>query len=155
MALWGTLLGAMTLGRPGDRFGSRDVLKFVGVLYLGASLGAAFAWDLPSFLVFRFLTGIAIGGSSVLAPARQRGAGSWPPPRCPHSCFSCYCFSFRRVQLSGINAIIYYLFAASQGAVIWVYLSAIFPKGVSLEQLGRTLGDASPRFAMMNKATEL
>ena len=68
MALWGTLLGAMTLGRPGDRFGSRDVLKFVGVLYLVASLGAAFAWDLPSFLVFRFRTGIAIGGSSVLAP---------------------------------------------------------------------------------------
>jgi len=81
-ALWGTLLGAITLGRPGDRFGSRDVLKFVAVLYLGCSLGAAFAWDLPSFLVFRFLTGIAIGGSSVLAPvyiaevapASQRGA---------------------------------------------------------------------------------
>ena len=24
-ALWGTLFGALTLGRPGDRFGSREV----------------------------------------------------------------------------------------------------------------------------------
>jgi sugar porter (SP) family MFS transporter len=81
-ALWGTLLGALTIGKPGDRFGSRDVLKFVAVLYMAGALGCALAWNLPSFLVFRFLTGIAIGGSSVLAPvyiaevapARQRGA---------------------------------------------------------------------------------
>lgn len=80
-ALWGTLLGAATLGRPGDQLGARDMLKVIGVLYIAGSLGAALAWDLPSFLVFRFLTGIAIGGSSVFAPvyiaeispARQRG----------------------------------------------------------------------------------
>jgi sugar porter (SP) family MFS transporter len=82
MALWGTLFGALTMGRPGDRFGSREVLKFIGLLYLAAALGCALAWNLPSFLVFRFLIGVAIGGSSVLAPvyiaeaspAQQRGA---------------------------------------------------------------------------------
>jgi sugar porter (SP) family MFS transporter len=81
-ALWGTLLGASTLGRPGDQLGSLDMLKLIGALYVASSVGAALSWDLPSFLVFRFLTGIAIGGSSVLAPvyiaevapARQRGA---------------------------------------------------------------------------------
>jgi len=81
-ALWGTLLGALTLGRPGDQFGSRAVLKFIGLLYFGAALGCALAWNLASFLVFRFLIGVAIGGSSVLAPvyiaeaspAAQRGA---------------------------------------------------------------------------------
>ncbi len=26
-ALWGTLVGALTLGRPGERYGSRAVLK--------------------------------------------------------------------------------------------------------------------------------
>lgn len=67
-ALWGTLFGALTMGRPGDQFGSREVLKFIGVLYLAAALGCALAWNLPSFLVFRFLIGVAIGGSSVLAP---------------------------------------------------------------------------------------
>ena len=67
-ALWGTLFGAMTLGKPGDRFGSRELLKFIGLLYLLAAAGCALAWSLPSFLVFRFLIGVAIGGSSVLAP---------------------------------------------------------------------------------------
>jgi len=70
------------MGRPGDRFGSREVLKFVGLLYLVAALGCALAWDLTSFMVFRFLIGVAIGGSSVLAPvyiaeaspAERRGA---------------------------------------------------------------------------------
>src|ERR1700733_10866624 len=42
-ALWGTLLGALTLGRPGDQFGSRAVLKFIGLLYFGAALGCALA----------------------------------------------------------------------------------------------------------------
>jgi sugar porter (SP) family MFS transporter len=81
-ALWGTLLGALTMGRPGDKFGSREVLKFVGLLYLVAALGCALAWNLASFLAFRFLIGVAIGGSSVLAPvyiaetspAERRGA---------------------------------------------------------------------------------
>ena len=67
-ALWGTLLGALTLGRPGDRFGAREGLKFIAALYLIAALGAALAWNLTSFVAFRFLTGVAIGGSSILAP---------------------------------------------------------------------------------------
>ena len=62
-ALWGTLCGALTIGRPGDRFGSRDVLKFIGLLYLVAAVGCALAWNLTSLLVFRFLIGVAIGGS--------------------------------------------------------------------------------------------
>ncbi len=81
-ALWGTLLGASAIGRPGDRLGSRTVLRLIAVLYVCSALGCALAQNLPTFLVFRFLTGISIGGSSVLAPvyiaeaapARQRGA---------------------------------------------------------------------------------
>jgi sugar porter (SP) family MFS transporter len=67
-ALWGTLFGALTMGKLGDQFGSREALKFIGALYLLAALGCALAWSLPSFLVARFLIGVAIGGSSVLAP---------------------------------------------------------------------------------------
>jgi sugar porter (SP) family MFS transporter len=81
-ALWGTLLGALAMGKPGDHFGTRDTLRFIGALYLVSALGCALAWSLPSFVGFRFLIGIAIGGSSVLAPvylaeivpARRRGA---------------------------------------------------------------------------------
>jgi sugar porter (SP) family MFS transporter len=68
IALWGTLLGALVAGRPGDRHGSRDMLRVVGLLYVISALGSALAWNLSSFIVFRFFAGIAIGGSSVLAP---------------------------------------------------------------------------------------
>jgi sugar porter (SP) family MFS transporter len=81
-ALWGTLLGALIVGRPGDRYGSRDVLRVVGLLYVISALGCALAWNIASFVVWRFIAGLAIGASSVLAPvylaeiapAKRRGA---------------------------------------------------------------------------------
>jgi len=81
-ALVGTALGALLAGIPGDRYGSRDSLKFVGYLYVISALGSALSWSLPAFYVFRFIGGLAIGASSVLAPvyiaeiapASRRGA---------------------------------------------------------------------------------
>jgi sugar porter (SP) family MFS transporter len=67
-ALWGTLLGALIAGRPGDRYGSRNMLRLIAALYLVSAVGCALSWNLASFVLCRFLTGIAIGGSSVLAP---------------------------------------------------------------------------------------
>jgi sugar porter (SP) family MFS transporter len=67
-ALWGTLIGAMTAGIPGDRYGARDSLRALAFFYIVSGLGSALAWDWPALLVFRFIGGLAIGGSSVLAP---------------------------------------------------------------------------------------
>ncbi|MEO6078342.1 MAG: sugar porter family MFS transporter [Steroidobacteraceae bacterium] len=67
-ALLGTFIGALVAGAPGDRFGSRDTLKTVGFMYVASALGCAFCWNLESFYVFRFIGGLAIGASSVLAP---------------------------------------------------------------------------------------
>ena len=67
-ALFGTTLGALFAGIPGDAFGSRDSLKAVGFLYVVSAVGSALYWSLPSFYVFRFIGGLAIGASSVLAP---------------------------------------------------------------------------------------
>jgi sugar porter (SP) family MFS transporter len=67
-ALLGTFIGALFAGAPGDRYGSRDTLKAVGYLYVASALGCAFCWNLESFYVFRFIGGLAIGASSVLAP---------------------------------------------------------------------------------------
>ena len=66
--LVGTFLGALLAGPPGDRFGSRDALKAVGAMYVVSAIGCAFCWSLESFYVFRFIGGLAIGASSVLAP---------------------------------------------------------------------------------------
>jgi MFS transporter, SP family, arabinose:H+ symporter len=81
IALVGTVLGSLLAGIPGDRFGRRDSLRVMAVLYLISALGCAFAWDWYSLVFFRFIGGLAIGGSSVLgpmyiaeiAPAKLRG----------------------------------------------------------------------------------
>ncbi len=67
-ALCGTVLGSMTAGIPGDRYGRRDSLRIMAVLYLLTALGCAFAWNWYALLFFRVLGGLAIGGSSVLGP---------------------------------------------------------------------------------------
>jgi SP family arabinose:H+ symporter-like MFS transporter len=67
-ALWGTILGAMFAGFPGDRYGRRDSLRGMAVLYVISAVGCAFAWNWASLVVFRFIGGIGIGGSSVLGP---------------------------------------------------------------------------------------
>src|SRR5690349_9359061 len=81
VALVGTVLGAILAGIPGDRYGRRDSLRVMAVLYLVSALGCGIAWDWYSLLAFRFLGGLGIGGSSVLgpmyiaeiAPAKWRG----------------------------------------------------------------------------------
>ena len=67
-ALLGTFIGALFAGIPGDRLGSRDSLKIVGLMYVVSALGCALCWNIESFYVFRFIGGLAIGASSVLAP---------------------------------------------------------------------------------------
>jgi len=68
IALVGTVIGALTAGSLGQKFGSREMLRLTAVLYLVSSIGCAFApnWDLLLFA--RFLGGLGIGGSSVLGP---------------------------------------------------------------------------------------
>lgn len=68
VALWGTIIGAMLAGIPGDRFGRRDSLRGLAILFFASALGCAVAWSWLSFVVFRFIAGLAIGGSSVLGP---------------------------------------------------------------------------------------
>ena len=80
-ALYGTIIGAMLAGWPGDRYGRRDSLRIMAVLSLVSALGCAFAWNWDALVAFRFIGGLGIGGSSVLgpmyiaeiAPAKWRG----------------------------------------------------------------------------------
>ena len=67
-ALWGTIAGAMFAGVPGDRYGRRDSLRIMAILYVVSALGCGLAWDWNSLVFFRFLGGLGIGGSSVLGP---------------------------------------------------------------------------------------
>jgi SP family arabinose:H+ symporter-like MFS transporter len=68
IAIWGTVVGAMLAGFPGERFGRRDSLRGLAIFYLVSAVGCALAWNWSSLVVFRFIGGLGIGGSSVLAP---------------------------------------------------------------------------------------
>jgi len=80
-ALWGTVLGSLLAAKPADRYGRRACLRGLAILYFFSALGCAFAWNWTSLLAFRFVSGLAIGGSSVIgpmyiaeiAPAAKRG----------------------------------------------------------------------------------
>lgn len=67
-ALAGTVAGSLIFAKPADRFGRRVTLMLMGLLYLVSALGSALAWDAVSFTIFRFIGGLGVGGSSVIAP---------------------------------------------------------------------------------------
>ncbi len=67
-ALIGTVVSAMTAGFPGQKFGRRDSLRAMALFYVVSAIGCAFAWNWPALIVFRFIGGLGIGGSSVLGP---------------------------------------------------------------------------------------
>jgi len=80
-ALWGTVIGSLFAGPPSDRYGRKGSLQALAILYVVTALGCAMAWNWHSLLLFRFIGGLAIGGSSVIgpmyiaevAPAAKRG----------------------------------------------------------------------------------
>jgi sugar porter (SP) family MFS transporter len=80
-ALVGTVIGSVAVGKPADRCGRRYVLFWIAVLYFVSAVGTAYAWDWYSFVFFRFVGGLGVGGASVvspmyiaeISPARYRG----------------------------------------------------------------------------------
>ncbi|MBO9375640.1 MFS transporter [Sphingomonas histidinilytica] len=79
--LAGAVVGSLLFGWLTDRLGRKRLFSLTLLLYLAATAGTAFAWDLPSFALLRFLTGAGIGGEysainsaiQELIPARRRG----------------------------------------------------------------------------------
>ena len=79
--LTGAVLGALVFGHLTDSFGRRTFFFITLALYLAGVGATAFAWNLWSFALFRFITGAGIGGeySAVnsaideLIPAEYRG----------------------------------------------------------------------------------
>lgn len=67
-ALWGTVIGSLAGSWPTDRFGRKATLLWIGVLFLVGSLWSALATEVYSFMLARFIGGIAIGVSTVAAP---------------------------------------------------------------------------------------
>ena len=99
IATIGTILGAIVAGRLADHFGRKPVLFWIGILFgvgalatalaptpdlvagAGGTMTASSSMPITFFMVFRFLGGVGVGMSSVvapiytaeIAPARVRG----------------------------------------------------------------------------------
>jgi MFS family permease len=79
--LAGAVLGAVLFGWLTDRLGRKKLFFITLAVYLVATTATAFAWNLWTFALFRFLTGAGIGGEYAainstiqeLIPARVRG----------------------------------------------------------------------------------
>src|SRR6266581_2953226 len=67
-ALVGTVIGSMLAGIPGDSLGRRGSLRWMAILYVVSAAGCAGAWNWDALVLFRFIGGLGIGGSSVLGP---------------------------------------------------------------------------------------
>ncbi|SDS05800.1 sugar porter family MFS transporter [Gramella sp. MAR_2010_147] len=68
MALWGTVIGALIAGIPTDKFGRKNTLIGIGILYFISAIGSGLAPDPYSFSFFRFIGGLGVGISSIAAP---------------------------------------------------------------------------------------
>ena len=68
MALWGTVVGALIGGFPSERLGRKKTLLWVGILFAISAFGTALAPTPYIFSFFRFIGGLGIGVSSVVAP---------------------------------------------------------------------------------------
>jgi SP family arabinose:H+ symporter-like MFS transporter len=79
IALWGTVIGAMSAGVIGQKYGSRETLRVLAVFYVLSALGCALAFNWPVLVASRFLGGLGIGGSSVLGPVyiAEIAPGKW------------------------------------------------------------------------------
>ncbi|HEX5093754.1 MAG TPA: MFS transporter [Burkholderiales bacterium] len=79
--LAGAVAGALVFGRLTDHHGRQKLFFVTLAVYLAGVGLSAFAWNLWSFVAFRFLTGCGIGGEYAainsaideLIPARHRG----------------------------------------------------------------------------------
>jgi len=68
IALYGTVIGALFGGIPANKYGRKISLVWIGILYFVSALGSALAPDVVSFMFFRFIGGLGVGASSVVAP---------------------------------------------------------------------------------------
>ena len=81
MALWGTVIGALTASYPCDKFGRKKTLLIIGVLFFISAIGSGLSTNPFMFSFFRFIGGIGVGSSTIagptyiseIAPASKRG----------------------------------------------------------------------------------
>jgi len=69
IALWGTVIGAILGGFPTNKYGRKNTLLGIGILFAISAIGSALANDPYLFAMARFIGGLGVGASTIAAPA--------------------------------------------------------------------------------------
>lgn len=64
----GCLIGALFTGNFTEKFGRKNVMIATAILYIISALGCAFAGSSAILIIFRLLSGLAVGATSVVGP---------------------------------------------------------------------------------------
>lgn len=141
-ALAGCVVGALFIGKPGDIYGRRFMLRIMAFLFLFSMLGTGLAPNISIFVVARFLGGVAVGGASVLTPMY---ISEIAPPKLRGRLVATN-------QLAIVTGILvaffsdYLIDSVLQGSWRWMFLAGVFPSlifGILLFFIPR-----SPRWLM-------
>lgn len=67
-SLIGTVIGSIIVGGPVQKYGRKNTLLTIAILYIISAIGCSYTSQWFPFIIFRFLGGIAVGASSVVGP---------------------------------------------------------------------------------------
>ncbi len=62
ISLFATGFGGIVFGALGDKYGRKKVLQWTIVIYSIGTMLSAFSWSFYSLIIFRFITGLGVGG---------------------------------------------------------------------------------------------
>lgn len=149
IALYGTVVGAGFGGIPADMFGRKKTLLWIGILFFVSAVGAALAQDVTTFMIFRFIGGLSIGASSVVAPVYISEIA--PPQYRGRMVIS---FQFNIVFGILIAYVSNYLFDGFGGDDDWRYMLGVVAIPSLIFSFLVTLTPESPRWLMTKKGDE-
>jgi MFS transporter, SP family, arabinose:H+ symporter len=138
--LFGCVVGSFIAGRLTDRYGRRRLLILVAVLFALTSMGTAAAGSFTTFVLARFLGGLAVGAVSLLSPMYVSEVA---PPAIRGRLGAMYQMSIVTGILTsyGIN---YLLRNTGPANWRWMFLTGVFPSVIFLAFV--LLAPESPRF---------
>ncbi len=160
-SLLGTVVGAMIAGIPARKYGRKSVLQVIALLFIVAAVGCASisAWIL--FILFRFVGGLAVGASSVIAPMyiseiapaslRGRLAGSFQLNIVAGICVA-YLTNYLFIRHLGADAWRWMLGVMAVPAVLFWILLRTIPESPRWLILNNRAGEAIPILQRLKEA---
>lgn len=149
MALYGTILGAAGGGIPANKFGRKKTLILIGIIFFVSAVGSALVNDVYTFMAFRFLGGLSIGASSVVAPVY---ISEIAPPQ--HRGKMGIAFQLNVVAGILLAYFINYLLQGVGGENDWRYMLGIIAIPSLFFSVMMLFTPESPRWLLLNKNDE-